>query len=622
MPTLVVLLLAAFLVSIPSLRTVAGVTYTTHPSILISSNSQFTTSNGVTQGTGTVSDPYVIQGWNISAPSSNAITVVNTTVSFIIRNVQVNSAIRGIFLLNVVRGTVQSAIVSRNQYGVLLDHSSQIKVSDNNISRDQDGVFLDYSTRVTVSGNNISQATGWGIITEYSTNSVISGNRVSSSANDISIAYSSNETVSGNTLTNPSPYPYGRITLDHADHITVSKNTVSGGTLPGLSFLTSSYAGVSGNNFSRVGISFDRQALAQLDSDSITSDNTLGGKPIYFYKDCAGVNLDGVPVGQALIVNCTGIRVANISINGTSTAITVVRSRGLLISSTQLQNNALAVNAIQSSYVSIVRSTIANNEKGLNLENVSSVEILENKISNNSQFLVAPVNLGAVLLDHNNFLGGNNQLSDGPGGGPGLFDMVGYPSGGNYWSDYAGLDNCSGPSQNICPNPDGIGDTPANEGDPYPLMKPYSPPSDTISPVWPSGGSFTSSNVTLTGVTLNWTPATDDLEIAVYRIQQRSTVIAYLPRFVRTYAVTGLTPATGYTFTIAAGDSAGNWGSNQTLTVSTLSPPIMSITPSQAWYLAIYAVTIVSVGSVLAYRQWRKRRAAGRLVSPVLVPTP
>src|SRR5712692_3745417 len=117
MPTLVVLLLAAFLVSIPSLRPVAGVTYTTHPPILIESNSQFITSNGVTQGTGTVSDPYIIQGWNISAPSSNAITVVNTTVSFIIRNVQVNSAIRGIFLWNVVGGTVQSAIVSQNQYG-------------------------------------------------------------------------------------------------------------------------------------------------------------------------------------------------------------------------------------------------------------------------------------------------------------------------------------------------------------------------------------------------------------------------------------------------------------------------------------------------------------------------
>jgi len=54
----------------------------------------------------------------------------------------------------------------------------------------------------------------------------------------------------------------------------------------------------------------------------------------------------------------------------------------------------------------------------------------------------------------------------------------GYPSGGNYWSNYAGVDNCSGPQQNICPSPDGIGDTPPSiDGtvyqDHYPLMKPF-----------------------------------------------------------------------------------------------------------------------------------------------------
>src|SRR5207245_3669271 len=37
-----------------------------------------------------------------------------------------------------------------------------------------------------------------------------------------------------------------------------------------------------------------------------------------------------------------------------------------------------------------------------------------------------------------------------------------------------GVDNCSGPAQNVCPRPDGIGDTPyifANARDNYPLMK-------------------------------------------------------------------------------------------------------------------------------------------------------
>jgi parallel beta-helix repeat protein len=52
----------------------------------------------------------------------------------------------------------------------------------------------------------------------------------------------------------------------------------------------------------------------------------------------------------------------------------------------------------------------------------------------------------------------------------------GYPSGGNYWSDYTGVDEFSGPNQDE-PGADGITDKPytldAYNQDNYPLMKPY-----------------------------------------------------------------------------------------------------------------------------------------------------
>jgi len=60
-------------------------------------------------------------------------------------------------------------------------------------------------------------------------------------------------------------------------------------------------------------------------------------------------------------------------------------------------------------------------------------------------------------------------------GYPNFWDN-GYPSGGNYWSDYNGTDLFSGPYQNETGS-DGIGDTPygidENNQDRYPLMKPY-----------------------------------------------------------------------------------------------------------------------------------------------------
>jgi len=53
----------------------------------------------------------------------------------------------------------------------------------------------------------------------------------------------------------------------------------------------------------------------------------------------------------------------------------------------------------------------------------------------------------------------------------------GYPSGGNYWSDYNGTDLRKGPGQNVTGS-DGIGDTPyiinTNNQDYYPLMMPWS----------------------------------------------------------------------------------------------------------------------------------------------------
>ena len=63
----------------------------------------------------------------------------------------------------------------------------------------------------------------------------------------------------------------------------------------------------------------------------------------------------------------------------------------------------------------------------------------------------------------------------------------GYPSGGNYWSDYTGVDFHSGPYQNLSGS-DGIGDTPyvidKNNQDDYLLMSPWSPKTPVEVPFW------------------------------------------------------------------------------------------------------------------------------------------
>jgi len=81
------------------------------------------------------------------------------------------------------------------------------------------------------------------------------------------------------------------------------------------------------------------------------------------------------------------------------------------------------------------------------------------------------------LIYHNNFID-NYCHADTLKSLNNIWDN-GYPSGGNYWSNYTGVDFYSGPCQNA-PGSDEIGDTPyvidADNQDRYPLMNPWSLP--------------------------------------------------------------------------------------------------------------------------------------------------
>jgi nitrous oxidase accessory protein NosD len=118
-------------------------------------------------------------------------------------------------------------------------------------------------------------------------------------------------------------------------------------------------------------------------------------------------------------------------------------------------------------------------ERALSLIFYSTGNTLEGNIIANS---VCGIALGSPGVQgnhfyHNRILNNDTQVSDHAPTHPGAEAQTwddGYPSGGNYWSDYMGIDAFHGPNQDI-PGPDGIGDTPhtvivAPAQDNYPLM--------------------------------------------------------------------------------------------------------------------------------------------------------
>ena len=104
---------------------------------------------------------------------------------------------------------------------------------------------------------------------------------------------------------------------------------------------------------------------------------------------------------------------------------------------------------------------------------------------------------------------------------------------------------------------------PINDGDgktplyPYGFGLTYSdPPADTTAPSVPAAP--TATGVTGTGLTLNWPASTDTggSGLAGYDVYRDGVLIG--SPAVATWTVSGLTPATGYEFTVAARDAAGN----------------------------------------------------------------
>jgi len=119
----------------------------------------------------------------------------------------------------------------------------------------------------------------------------------------------------------------------------------------------------------------------------------------------------------------------------------------------------------------IADNNIINNDGGIALtESSSGNSIYGNNISGcTDNFGIVVSSASSNRIFHNNLSNNTNQVSC--QNSLNSWDD-GYPSGGNYWSDYAGQDSYSGPYQNETGS-DGIGDTPyiidANNTDNYPL---------------------------------------------------------------------------------------------------------------------------------------------------------
>lgn len=296
----------------------------------------------------------------------------------------------------------------------------------------------------------------------YANDNIITGNEISvtNSTSGIGLQFGfsyygiSNTTVSGNTVDVSGFNPNGIVFEGPNDSINGNSILIDS---------TGSSTGIGNFNV------FSGVSNAAITNNSIESTNSSKGAQFGFYFQYSlsysvltGNTFSSVArEGDGLYINSAS---DNLSVSGNTFKFLKGSSTSGVIGN--------GLNAFNFN-----NNTIMNAEYGLYLNGENNLVFIEGNSFYNQSVILHAYNAQNFSIYHNNFINFTdvisiNELSN-------LSFNASYPIGGNYWSNYTGVDRYSGPHQNL-PGPDGIGDTPYNIGsglkDYYPLMKPWTRP--------------------------------------------------------------------------------------------------------------------------------------------------
>jgi parallel beta-helix repeat protein len=345
---------------------------------------------------------------------------------------------KGIDLTSRSNVTIKNTRINAFWCSIYLSGSSGNSVSGNNITNNDYGILFLWSSNCNrISGNNITANKNHGIsLFDSSDNNSISGNNLRNNGEGIELWSSSSNSMVGNNITNM----WDGITLTNSSNNKLRDNNMSDNQY----------------NFGVYGLE-----LSDLIND-VDSSNTVDGKLV-----CYWVNRhdEVVPAdaGYVAVVNSTDITVKNLDLKNNGQGILLAYSKNSTITGNNVTNNWVGLLLAYTNNSKITNNSITNNWYGILLGYSSGNSVSGNSVTANKYSGIRLYESSGNNIYHNNFVDNSEQVDS--DGSTNVWDD-GYPSGGNYWSDYTGVDA----------NEDAIGDTPyiidANNTDRYPLIAP------------------------------------------------------------------------------------------------------------------------------------------------------
>jgi parallel beta-helix repeat protein len=522
-------------------------------------------------------------------PSDAGQVILANCTDVLVENFDFTNLTKGIQVGYSSKNTIANSTVSRNWYqGLFLYRSDNNTIVNSDFSNNTDAYewwWLDYSSvylyesngntfdDITVLSNNVS-----GMNLEVSHNNKITKSTFSANNwSGLGIHGSRGNIVEGNTISSNmkmDQHTYGfsgGLVLTSSVNTTVLNNTISSNNVEGLALYGSHYNWIDGNTAlsnelgilmtnsdhntiingtlygNSFGIHLDQSSNIAIENSSIrgvlngiylngTSGNTLSNISV---SECVtGISLDLSHNNVLASINASwnsqyGI-LARVSNNTTYVDNTVWGNlyEGIAIAGS---NNTIARNNVFSNMWggislwgmgnnTIHNTSVSDNYNGFALWNSEGNMLVNNTVFSNHDRGIVLGGSSNNSVYHNSFV--DNPVQAGDSSGSNRWDS-GYPSGGNYWSDYVGVDKFYGPNQDQ-PGYDGIGDTRYDISgglsvDRYPLMSPF----EMIHPLPPTRFRAFLTGENLENVTLTWNLSLDDGKVFEsvigYRIYRNTT---------------------------------------------------------------------------------------------------